>query len=264
MNSPLTPLSLLTLALFASACSNVGPTQLKSGSKYAQSDALRPDSFQLDPSTTASRDSSAASSETLNQSGSDSESSEPSPSSSISQNSTESREFKFEEEPKREKIEIPVVDLAESGNQDAKGSSGTTGSECANLKGLAGSWIVSKETTALRVENFILMQDFDGMKSYSVTSNKTGSFKIQTGETELKDDSLLLVESNLALMDSASSTAEFKASSCIVTLKKDLDESAATYRVEGAKANGSEFTLKSCLDEQCKTTGEVLQYRKSS
>ena len=251
------PIALL-LVLFASACSNVGPILPKQGSKPTQADGLRLDSLQMDPSAnapssaTAPQESSSATSNGLNRSETETGS------------NGQSSDFKFEEEPKREKIEIPVVDLAESGNQDAKGSSGTTGSECANLKGLAGSWIVSKETTALRVENFILMQDFDGMKSYSVTSNKTESFTVKTGETELKDDSLLSVESNLALMDSASSTAEFKASSCIVTLKKDLDESAATYRVEGAKANGSEFTLKSCLDEQCKTTGEVLQYRKSS
>ena len=258
MKTPLSPFPLVILVLFASACSNVGPILPKSAANSSQTNGIHLDSLQMDPSATAPtsatapQESSSATSDGLNRSETGTGS------------NGQSSDFKFEEEPKREKIEIPVVDLAESGNQDTKGSSGTTGSECANLKGLAGSWIVSKETTALRVENFILMQDFDGMKSYSMTSNKTGSFKIQTGETELKDDSLLLVESNLALMDSASSTAEFKASSCIVTLKKDLDESAATYRVEGAKANGSEFTLKSCLDEQCKTTGEVLQYRKSS
>ncbi len=240
---------LLIAALLTSACSNISPYSKQSGSSGGTgSSGIRAEALHLDPAT--GPDSVSSTTGEIQGNAGAENSSQP------------AQEFKFEEEPKRKEIEIPVVNLSESGTSGEKDPAGQNAASCAGFKGLAGSWVVSKDKTALRVENFILMQDFDGVKSYSASSTKTGSLRIRTGETEQKDDSGIAVESNVTLTGTESFSARFQSSTCILTLTKDLEESSAAYRVDAVKADGSEFHLKTCFDDSCKTAGDSLEYRK--
>ncbi len=244
--------TLLALALLASACSNISnpsPTPrskqdlgYRGESLSERFDALSPDSVLV------------SGGETEEERKSEEETASIANQQNPKQQNTASS-FQFEEEQKREEIEIPVVTLSESGagsmgdkKQDEKNT------ECSALTGIAGQWLVRSGNSLIQSTNLSLIQDFDGMKTYSASTTSSQQVEAREEESTLPP---------LSYTEMESATVRYDTNTCRVVIQKDLQESSSTYLISSVNQDGSEFKLKKCTDEQCKSTSEEKTYKRN-
>jgi hypothetical protein len=248
--------TLLSLALLASACSNISTSSPALRTKQDLSyrgeslterlDVLSPDGVDVSGGNTGEEQKPVV----------DEKTSSPNEKSQKEQKS--SSKFEFEEEPKRKEIEIPVVNLGEtdSGSDqkiDAKNS------DCSALKGISGRWQVRSGGSLVQSTNLFLIQDFDGVKTYSASTSS--SHQVETKDSGTSNDESGIAPLSCVQMEAA--TVQYDTSSCKVTIQKDLEESSSIYLISGVSSDGSEFKLKKCTDEQCKSTSEEKTYLKN-
>ncbi len=246
---------LLTLTLLASACSNIGPANPTSRKQQTYEinctattqhlDALSSESVQIAPAEAEEKQELSAE-ETGPKIEVGSTSSEINPKQAENDSGV-----KFEEEPKRKEIEIPVVNLSESdGSEKPEAESESKGSSCASLPGMAGTWAVGAENSLVRSTSLILLQDFDGIKTYSASTTSQKAIS--------SEDS----ENTISYSEMESATVRFDTGTCRITFQKDLEEATSTFLVSEVKSSGAQFTMKKCLDAECKSTGESVSYLK--
>ena len=166
--------------------------------------------------------------------------------------------FQFEEEPKRKEIEIPVVNLGETESGSDKQTDAKK-NECAALKGISGQWQVRSGGSLVQSMNLFLIQDFDGVKTYSASTSS--SHQVETRDSGTSNDESEIAPLSYVQMEAA--TVQYDTSSCKVRIQKDLEESSSTYLILGVGSDGAEFKLKKCTDEQCKSTSEEKTYLKN-
>ena len=260
--------TLLSLALLASACSNISTSSPALRTKQDLSyrgeslteklDALSPNGVQVPGGKTDEEQKPVVDEKTSGEEleVKNEEISSPNEKSQKERKSTS--DFQFEEEPKRKEIEIPVVNLGEteSGSDqktDAKKN------ECAALKGISGQWQVRSGGSLVQSMNLFLIQDFDGVKTYSASTSS--SQQVETKDSGTSNDESGIAPLSYVQMGAA--TVQYDTSSCKVMIQKDLEESSSTYLISGVSSDGSEFKLKKCTDEQCKSTSEEKTYLKN-
>ncbi|MBU6154597.1 MAG: hypothetical protein KGP28_09880 [Bdellovibrionales bacterium] len=246
--------TLLALTLLASACSNISPANPTSRNKQTsefngtamtqQLDALAPGEVPISGADDEKERQPPAGTEQGSKKEPVSTSNEINPS-----QEENSEEFNFEEEPKRKEIEIPVVNLSESDGSE-KPEAESKGSSCASLPGIAGTWAVGAENSLVRSTSLILLQDFDGIKTYSASTTSQKAIS--------SEDS----ENTISYSEMESATVRFDTGTCRITFQKDLEETTSTFLVSEVKSSGAQFTMKKCLDAECKSTGESVSYLK--
>jgi hypothetical protein len=265
--STVTP-TLLSLALLASACSNISTSSPALRTKQDLSyrgeslterlDVLSPDGVQVSGGKTDEEQKPVMDEKT---SGEDlevknEEISSPTEKSQKEQKSTS--DFQFEEEPKRKEIEIPVVNLGETeSGSDQK--TDPKNNDCAALKGISGQWSVRSGNVLVQSTNLFLIQDFNSVKTYS--ANTSSSHQVEPRDSGTSNDESEIAPLSYVQMEAA--TVQYDTSSCKVTIQKDLEESSSTYLITGVGSDGAEFKLKKCTDEQCKSTSEEKTYLKN-
>jgi|GEM_PF-4248314 len=271
---------ILALALISSACSNISthPRSTQTGDRL--SSGLRSEApgyetlsggspLDADPSemisdsSTPFDPSSAPSSSHPDASADSKQSGKP-----------EQQEQQQEEASKNKEIEVPVVNLADSEISNA--ATGEASNSCKDLSGIAGKWNVFKGASSLQSATLTLIQDQDGVKTYSATTISTQAGLPQNNstsneaETQTVDETGAASPTFVASYDVVNSTIQFNTRTCMVSIQKDLQDSHAHYRIESDPSSDGAFVLKKCKSQStgsatemgnaCGETGERISY----